>query len=186
MLILILTNKVRNQVKNCCVYRSYISVEIAFSVQFPFSKIWYFLCPHARLIMRSAMRNLSTRSWSWRIALKKSMPTPGTGSVCWSKCSPVNEDRQQLCKNCARWDCSLVCAHVVIHRELHPLLDPSTNNTIEAYIYLPVLNCLEAWTPLGLFFPDLTFWSILYGSIGQGQSVHTCRVTSFCKVLSNF
>ena len=148
----ILTNKVRNQVKNCCVYRSYyISVDRAhdaFSVQFPYSKNWYFLCPHARLIMRSAMRNLSTRSWSWRIVLKKCMPTPETGSVCWSKCSPVNEDRQQLCKNCARWDCSLVCAHVVIHRELHPLLDSCTNNY---HWGLYLLACVELPWSLNTF-----------------------------------
>ena len=39
--------------------------------------------------------------------------------------------------------------------------------TIEAYISLPMLNCLEVWTSLRTFFlsPDLTFSSILYGSI---------------------
>ena len=50
--------------------------------------------------------------------------------------------------------------------------------TIEACTSLPVLNCLEAWTPLGPFLlPKLTFWSILYGSTGQGQKAHSCRVT---------
>ena len=32
----------------------------------------------------------------------------------------------------------------------------------------------------------LTFSSVLYGSIGQGQSICTCRVTFLCQVLSNF
>ena len=38
--------------------------------------------------------------------------------------------------------------------------------TVEAYISLPVLSCLEAWTPLGQLFPDLTLSCILYGSVG--------------------
>ena len=49
------------------------------------------------------------------------------------------------------------------------LLDPSIVITVEAYISLLMLNCLEVWTSLRPFLPDLTFPCILYGSIGQRQ-----------------
>ena len=45
------------------------------------------------------------------------------------------------------------------------------------------LNIFGAIFSLSL---DLTLSCIHYGSIGQGQSIRTCRVTFLCKVLSNF
>ena len=75
---------------------------------------------------------------------------------------------------------------LVLHRKPHPLWIQALVITVEAYVSLPMFPCLEAWTPLRPFFSlstDLTFSSILYGSIGQG---HTYRIISVYRVLSNF